>query len=84
MEKTYKQNPSTSNPQESKTMSEDKKQPSHKAFAVENFTKDDKEKSHWTEIGAAWEHKDGKGFDLLIKIIPLSGRIVLREPNKES
>jgi len=60
-------------------MSDDKKHPSHKAFAVENFTKDDKEKSHWTEIGAAWAHKDSKGFDLAIKLMPLSGRIVLRE-----
>jgi hypothetical protein len=65
-------------------MSDDKKLPSHKAFAVENFTKDDKEKSHWTEIGAAWPHKDGKGFDLNLKLMPLSGRVVLRENTSES
>ena len=84
MKKTYNQNQPTPNPQETGTMSQEKKQPSYKAFAVETFTKDDKEKSHWTEIGAAWPHKDGKGFDLQIKLMPLSGRIVLREPNKES
>jgi hypothetical protein len=83
MKKTYNQNQATSNPKETVTMTE-KKQPSHKAFAVENFTKDDKEKSSWTEIGAAWAHKDGKGFDVNIKLMPLSGRIVLRENNKES
>jgi len=57
---------------------------SHKAFAVQSFTKEDKQKSAWTEIGVAWPHKDGKGFDLKIHVIPLSGRIVLREPNKVS
>lgn len=63
-------------------MSEEKKKPSHRAFAVENFTKGGEDKSHWTEVGAAWAHKDGKGFDLSIKLLPLSGRIVLRD-NKE-
>ena len=83
MKKTYNQNQPTPNLQETGTMSE-KKLPSHKAFAVENFTKDDKEKSSWKEIGVAWAHKDGKGFDLNIKLMPLSGRIVLRENSKES
>ena len=83
MKKTYNQNQTTPNPMEAGAMPE-KKQPSHKAFAVENFTKDDKEKSSWKEIGVAWAHKDGKGFDLNIKLMPLSGRIVLRENTKES
>ena len=81
MKKTYNQNQPTPNLQETGTMTEEKKQPSHKAFAVENFTKDDKEKSSWKEIGVAWAHKDGKGFDLNVKLVPLSGRIVLRENN---
>jgi hypothetical protein len=84
MKKTYNQNQATPNPKETGTMSQEKKQPSHKAFAVENFTKDDKEKSSWTEIGVAWQHKDGKGFDVNIKLMPLSGRIVLSENNKET
>ena len=64
-------------------MSEVKKKPSHKAYAVEKFTKGGEDKSHWREIGAAWAHKDGKGLDLNIKLMPLSGRIVLRAVNKE-
>lgn len=83
MTKTYNQNQPTPNFQENGTMT-DKKKPSHKAFAVENFTKDDKEKSSWKEIGVAWAHKDGKGFDLNIKLFPLSGRIVLRENSKDN
>ena len=74
----------TSNLQENTTMIQTGKRPSHKAYAVEKFTKDDKQKSHWTEIGAAWAHKDGKGFDLQVNLMPFSGRIVLREANKEN
>lgn len=83
MKKPYNQNQTTPNQQEAGAMT-DKKKPSHKAFAVENFTKDDKEKSSWKEIGVAWAHKDGKGFDVNVKLIPLSGRIVLRENTKET
>jgi hypothetical protein len=28
------------------------------------------EKSIWTELGAAWPHKDGKGFQLKFKASP--------------
>ena len=38
-----------------------------------------REKSHWTRIGAAWDHKDGKGFTLNLDLVPATGgRIVLR------
>lgn len=34
----------------------------------------------WTRIGAAWDHKDGKGFTLQLDLVPASaGRIVLRD-----
>ena len=65
-------------------MPDSKKLPSHKAFAVEKYTKDGEDKATWTEIGAAWAHKDGKGFDLNIKLVPLSGRVVLRENTTEN
>lgn len=60
-------------------MPEDKKQPSHRAFVVENYTKDGEQKGVWSEIGAAWQHKDAKGFDIVLKAMPFDGRIVLRE-----
>lgn len=34
----------------------------------------------WTKIGAAWEHKDGKGFNILLTAMPLNGRLVIRQP----
>jgi len=63
-------------------MSDEKKRPSHRAYAVENFSVGDEEKANWAEIGAAWPHKDGKGLDLNLKLMPLNGRVVLRE-NKD-
>lgn len=33
----------------------------------------------WNSVGAVWLHKDGKGADVLLHAVPLSGRIVLRE-----
>ena len=53
--------------------------PSHHAFIVRNFRDDNgEEKSHRTQIGSAWTHKDGKGFDVLLQALPVDGRIVLR------
>jgi hypothetical protein len=32
----------------------------------------------WTRIGAAWAHKDGKGFSLKLDCLPTNGQISLR------
>jgi hypothetical protein len=39
---------------------ETSKRPTHRVYAV---TKNG-DKSFWTEIGAAWSHQDGKGFNV--------------------
>jgi hypothetical protein len=50
--------------------------PSHRIFAVSSNAG---KKSAWQEIGAAWPHKDGKGFNLQFAARPLKGAaIVLR------
>ena len=36
--------------------------------------------SHWTRVGAAFSHKDGAGYDVVLDAVPVNGRIVLREP----
>lgn len=52
--------------------------PTHRVYAVSK--KPEAEKGHWTEIGAAWPHKDGKGFHLKLDFIPLrAAEIVIRE-----
>ena len=38
------------------------------------------EKSFWNKVGAAWRHKDGKGYTLQLEVVPINGRIVLRQP----
>ena len=38
------------------------RKPSYEVFTVENGAEEGK--AVWTKIGAAWPHKDGKGFSL--------------------
>ncbi len=56
-----------------------KKRPSFIAYSVTN--RKDKD-ANWRQIGAAFPHNDGNGFDILLDVTPLSGRITLR-PRKQ-
>lgn len=52
-----------------------KARPTHRIYSV---TKDG-EKNRWTELGAAWPHKDGKGFQLKFNACPIGdSELVLR------
>jgi hypothetical protein len=54
-----------------------KRLPSHRVYAV---TKRE-ERNFWREIGAAWEHEDGEGFNIRLNLLPLDGSdIVVRKP----
>jgi hypothetical protein len=56
------------------------KKPTHAVFHVTG--KEDK--ARWNRIGAAWAHKDGKGFNLDLDMIPMkTGRFVIRENRPE-
>jgi hypothetical protein len=59
-------------------MSEENKWPTHSVFSVLNFGQEGKRDASWVKIGAAWMHKDGKGFDLIVETTPKKGEIVLR------
>jgi hypothetical protein len=53
-----------------------KKRPTHRVYSVRRPAKGD---SKWTEIGAAWPHKDGQGFNLKLDAMPAHGaEVVLR------
>lgn len=52
------------------------KKPSHYAYQVREGREG--EKGFWTRIGAAWAHRDGKGFGIQLDCVPLDGRISLR------
>jgi hypothetical protein len=58
------------------------KAPSHLAYHV---TERKGGKAFWALIGSAWEHADGKGFNIQIASVPLDGRVALRvlSENKE-
>ena len=51
------------------------RKPSHTAYSIRE--RDGKD-SKWTEVGVAFPHKDGKGFDILCDVVPLNGRIAVR------
>lgn len=58
--------------------------PTHSAYVVTPPREGSERKATWTEVGAAWPHKSGKGFDLVIpEGISLSGRIVITERQYE-
>ena len=42
------------------------------------------DKSFWNKVGAAWMHKDAKGYTLQLESLPVGGRIVLREPLEDT
>ena len=56
------------------TESAPSKSPSYIAYTV----REGKDKSYFTRIGAAWPHKDGKGFNIQLDAVPLDGKITLR------
>jgi hypothetical protein len=62
------------------TSSKATRKPSYIAYSIrEREGKDSK----WTEIGVAFPHKDGKGFDILCEVVPLNKRITIRLPLKK-
>jgi hypothetical protein len=54
--------------------------PTYHAYSVREYEKDGKKDSFWTKIGVVFEHKDGKGFDVVLEALPINGRISIREP----
>jgi hypothetical protein len=54
------------------------KSPSHIAYQIRDREGSD---GFWTRIGAAWPHRDGKGFNIQLDVAPLDGRITLRLPS---
>jgi hypothetical protein len=58
--------------------------PSHRAYVVSKAKEGTDQKGFWHEVGVAWPHKTGKGFDVVIhEGISVSGRIVCTEPKKD-
>ena len=53
----------------------------HELFAVKDGAEG--KKAFWTKIGAAWPHKDGKGFSLKFAFYPAEGQAIQLRVIKE-
>jgi hypothetical protein len=61
--------------------------PTHRAFITREYEDaNGAKKTHWTQIGSVWAHKNDKGFDVRLTAFPIDGRIVIRvdEPKAET
>ncbi|MCG7861132.1 MAG: hypothetical protein JAZ18_01930 [Candidatus Thiodiazotropha endolucinida] len=45
--------------------------------------KDENHDAHWNRIGAAWQHRDGKGYEVKLDSLPVDGRVSLRAMREE-
>ena len=52
------------------------RQPTHRAYSVIRREGQD---DFWLNLGLVFEHKDGKGFNIVLQALPLDGKIVCRE-----
>ena len=55
---------------------EQPRQPTHRAYSVIHREGQD---DFWLNVGLAFPHKDGKGFNIMLQAYPLDGKIVCRE-----
>jgi hypothetical protein len=58
-----------------KTETTASKSPSHIVYHVRDR---EGQKGFFTRIGAAWPHKDGKGFKIQVEAFPIDGKLTLR------
>jgi hypothetical protein len=57
--------------------------PAYKVFVVEDRGEGEEADAFWTRVGSAWNHKDGKGINVVLSALPTNGRLVLREFTEE-
>lgn len=55
-------------------------QPTYRAFTV---VKREGQDDFWLNIGAAFMHQDGDGFNIVLQALPMDGKIVLRLPKDD-
>lgn len=55
-------------------------QPTYQAYTV---VKREGQDDYWLNIGAAFMHQDGDGFNVVLQALPVNGKIVLRLPKSQ-
>ena len=61
-------------------MANNQQQLAYRAFTV---VKREGEEDFWLPIGAAFEHADKKGLNVVLQALPVDGRVVLRVPKDD-
>ncbi len=56
-------------------------QPAYQAYTV---VKREGQDDFWLNIGAAFMHQDGEGYNVLLQALPINGKIVLRPPKSQT
>ena len=52
-------------------------------FTVEEYESNGKTAKKWTTIGAAFPHKEGLGFSIELRAVPVDGRLVVLPPDTD-
>lgn len=52
-------------------------------FIAYNVQESKDGKGYFNRIGAAWQHRDGQGYDVQLESFPCDGRVTLRELREE-
>ncbi len=53
------------------------------AFRVYSVIPREGKDDYWLNIGLAFPHQDGKGFNVMLQALPLNAKLVLREAAEE-
>ena len=54
--------------------------PTHRVYTlIPRKTDKGEDDTFWLNIGAAFAHKDAKGWNLVLQAMPLDGKLVIRE-----
>ena len=60
-------------------------QPTYQAYTVvKRQGKEGTQDDYWLNIGAAFMHQDGEGFNIVLQALPINGKIVLRPPKAQT
>ena len=64
------------NEKQENTQNDTGKKPDYIAYNVQETKQG---KPVFNRVGAAWQHKDGQGYDIRLDSMPVNGRVTLRE-----
>lgn len=53
-------------------------------YQVYTVTRREGQDDFWLNIGAAFEHADGRGMNIILQALPIDGKLVLRPPKAQN